>query len=44
MAPVPVLPAEYSQFQPLIDKMMAKNPDDRFSSAMDALDNLPLCV
>jgi len=44
MAPVPVLPAEYSQFQPLIDKMMAKNPDDRFSSVMDAIESLPLAA
>jgi len=42
MAPVPVLPEEYSQFQILIDKMMAKNPDDRFPSVMDAIENLPL--
>lgn len=44
MAPVPVLPAEYAQFQPLIDKMMAKNPEDRFPSVLDAIQSLPLAA
>lgn len=34
--PIPQLPDEPSQFQPIIDQLMAKNPDDRFPDA-DAL-------
>lgn len=44
MAPVPVLPNELSQFQPLIDRMMAKNPKNRFSSVLDAIQGLPLAA
>lgn len=44
MAPVPVLPDELSQFQHLIDKMMAKDPDDRFTSVLDAIENLPIAA
>ncbi len=44
MAPVPVLPRKLQHFQPLINKMMAKNPDDRFSSVLDAIENLPLAA
>jgi len=44
MAPVPVLPAKYMQFQPLIDKMMAKNPNDRFPSVLEAIESLPLAA
>ncbi len=44
MAPVPCLPEELAQFQPLINKMMAKNPQDRFSRALDALEKLPLAA
>ncbi len=35
--PVPQLPEQFASFQPLIDKLMAKNPDDRFQSAQDLL-------
>lgn len=34
-APTPVLPAGLSGYQPLIDRLMAKKPDDRFLSARD---------
>jgi len=44
MDPVPVLPEKYVQFQPLINKMMAKNPDDRFSSVLHAIESLPLAA
>lgn len=44
MAPVPILPNEFSQFQGMIDKMMAKNPKDRYSSALDAIDSLPIAA
>ena len=42
MAPVPELPHELSAFQPLLDKMMAKNPRDRLCCAMTAIESLPL--
>ena len=35
-APVPQLPESEAEFQPLIDNMMAKDPEDRYASA-DAL-------
>ena len=44
MAPVPTLPDELCQFQGLINKMMAKNPDDRFSSVMQAIEFLPVAA
>ncbi len=44
MAPVPVFPEHLKQYQPLLDKMMAKNPEDRFKSAMDAIERLPLAA
>ncbi|WP_145999244.1 bifunctional serine/threonine-protein kinase/formylglycine-generating enzyme family protein [Oceanicoccus sp. KOV_DT_Chl] len=40
----PVLPDEFEEFQPLLDKLLAKSPDDRFQSgdalvsALDALE------
>ena len=36
-APVPRLPAEVERFQPCIDKMMAKQPDQRFQSVSELL-------
>ena len=36
-APLPVLPAELSQHQPLINGLLAKEPSDRYSSADDLL-------
>lgn len=44
MAPVPVLPQNLRRYQSLLDRMMAKNPDDRFSSALDAIDSLPIAA
>jgi len=32
-APIPTLAAEHKDFQPLLDKMMAKDPKDRFENA-----------
>lgn len=29
-APIPTLPSQYSRFQPILNKMLAKDPDDRF--------------
>jgi len=40
-APVPRMPAELSGFQPCIDKMMAKKPDDRFASVAELLEWMP---
>ncbi len=44
MAPVPVLPSCLKQFQPILNKMMAKDPADRFSSVIDAIENLPVAA
>ncbi len=35
--PVPQLPEQFASFQPLIEKLMAKKPEDRFQSAQDLL-------
>jgi serine/threonine protein kinase len=35
--PVPQLPEQFETFQPLINKLMAKKPNDRFQSAHDLL-------
>lgn len=37
-APVPKLPPTLAVFQPVIDRTLAKAPDDRFSSAAELLD------
>ena len=34
-APVPVLPARLSGYQPILDRLLAKNPADRFQSARE---------
>jgi serine/threonine-protein kinase PpkA len=40
-APVPSLPASLTRYQPCIDKMMAKRPEDRFDSVEEILDWQP---
>ena len=40
-APVPRMAAELSSFQPCIDKMMAKEPDERFESVKELLQWVP---
>jgi len=37
-AAVPQLPAEHAQLQPLVDKLLATDPDDRFQTASELLD------
>lgn len=39
-SPVPVLEDGLEEFQPLLDKMMAKNRDDRFRDAAEMLESL----
>jgi serine/threonine-protein kinase PpkA len=39
-APLPQLPAEHQGLQPVLDKLMAKQPGDRFPSARALLDEL----
>jgi tRNA A-37 threonylcarbamoyl transferase component Bud32 len=44
-APIPRLPEAVRHFQPIIDRLLAKNPQDRFASAahfLDALDAMRL--
>jgi eukaryotic-like serine/threonine-protein kinase len=36
-APIPKLPGELSKYQPLIDGLLAKDPDERFQSANDVI-------
>ena len=38
--PIPILPAAQSRYQPLINRLLAKNPDERFTSASQLLDAL----
>ncbi len=38
--PIPSLPEEHRHYQGLVEKMMAKNPQDRFSSAQEMLQHL----
>lgn len=39
-APVPVLPREQAKFQPVLEKLLAKNPEDRFATADAFVDEL----
>ena len=38
--PVPLLPEAYSWLQPVIDRFLAKNPDERFQSGDEVIDEL----
>jgi serine/threonine protein kinase len=40
VAPIPRLPPNLAFLQPLIDGLLAKDPDERFQSAADVLDGL----
>jgi serine/threonine-protein kinase PpkA len=39
-APIPRLPEQFSAYQPIIDRLLAKDPKDRYASAADFLDAL----
>ena len=39
-APVPRLPERMKYYQPIIDKLLAKNPNERFATAAEFLDEL----
>jgi tRNA A-37 threonylcarbamoyl transferase component Bud32/ActR/RegA family two-component response regulator len=38
--PIPLLPAPLARYQPLIDRLLAKKPDDRYASAQHFLEAL----
>jgi DNA-binding NarL/FixJ family response regulator len=44
LGPVPLLPAALAAHQPLIDRLLAKNPDQRFPTAKHFLDALTAAV
>lgn len=37
-APIPKLPAQYSLFQPLLNKLLAKDPDDRYQRGREVIE------
>ena len=39
-APLPILPDDLSAFQPVVNRLLAKNPDHRFSSARELIEAL----
>jgi eukaryotic-like serine/threonine-protein kinase len=43
-APIPKLPAELAPLQPLIDRFLAKRPEDRFESGAAAADSIDLAA
>ena len=43
-APIPLLPQELYRFQPLVNGLLAKDPDDRFQSTAELLDGIDWCV
>ncbi len=40
--PVPLLPSQFVQFQPLIDRLLAKKPEERFQSGTELANNIRL--
>ena len=42
--PPPPLPAELQGFQPLLDRLLAKKPNDRFDTASQVYEALGACV
>jgi serine/threonine protein kinase len=43
-AEIPRLPESESQYQPLINRMMAKDPNDRYASTAELLDDIEDCI
>ncbi|MCV6620287.1 MAG: bifunctional serine/threonine-protein kinase/formylglycine-generating enzyme family protein [Cellvibrionaceae bacterium] len=41
-APIPKLPPQHALFQPLIDELLAKNPDERIQSGEDLIERIEL--
>ncbi|WP_208022244.1 bifunctional serine/threonine-protein kinase/formylglycine-generating enzyme family protein [Aestuariicella hydrocarbonica] len=39
-APIPKLPGQYSLFQPLLNKLLAKEPDDRFQRGREVVESI----
>ena len=39
-APIPRLPSKLSQYQDIVDQLLAKRPEDRFQSARDVINEL----
>ncbi len=39
-APVPTLPPQHRHLQPVLDRLMAKEPEQRYASATELLDDL----
>jgi serine/threonine-protein kinase PpkA len=39
-AAIPILPEPLSKYQPLIDHLMAKNPDDRYTTGSELIDHI----
>ena len=44
MAPIPELPEELGRFQEILNGMLAKDYHERYQSALDAIENLPLAA
>lgn len=42
--PIPQLPSSLSHFQPVVDRLMAKNPDDRYGTAHELEEHLHSCL
>jgi serine/threonine-protein kinase/serine/threonine-protein kinase PpkA len=40
LSPIPELPGEFKIYQPVLNKMLAKHPDDRYGSIDELLDDL----
>jgi serine/threonine protein kinase len=41
-SPIPKLPSSLSHYQPTLDRLLAKNPEDRFQSASELCGDITL--